>query len=72
MARYLFAMDWNDFAAYGEMFTEDGELEYARGTARGRDAIGESVRAFKQAIGGIYTDSTGQPGSSCGISSPRR
>jgi hypothetical protein len=43
------------------MFTEDGELEYARGTAKGRAAIGESVRAFKQAIGAIYTDSTGKP-----------
>lgn len=61
MARYLFAMDWGDFEAYGTMFTEDGELEYARGTARGRAAIGESVRAFKQAIGGIYTDSKGNP-----------
>ena len=61
MARYLFAMDWGDFDAYGDMFTEDGELEYARGTAKGRDAIGESVRAFKQAIGGFYKDSHGNP-----------
>jgi uncharacterized protein (TIGR02246 family) len=61
MARYLFAMDWADYDAYAEMFTEDGELEYARGTAKGRDAIGESVRAFKQAIGGIYKDSKGNP-----------
>jgi ketosteroid isomerase-like protein len=61
MARYLFAMDWGDYDAYTAMFTEDGELEYARGTAKGRAAIGESVRAFKQAIGAIYTDSTGKP-----------
>ncbi|MBO9602054.1 MAG: nuclear transport factor 2 family protein [Novosphingobium sp.] len=61
MARYLFAMDWADYDAYAEMFTEDGELEYARGTAKGRAAIGESVRAFKAAIGQIYTDSRGRP-----------
>lgn len=61
MARYLFAMDWSDYGAYAEMFAADGEIEYARGTAKGREAITESVRAFKQAIGGIYVDSKGAP-----------
>lgn len=61
MARYLFAMDWGDYEAYAEMFTEDGELEYVRGTAKGRDAIGESVRAFKASIGKFYQDADGNP-----------
>ena len=61
MARYLFAMDWSDFDAYGAMFTEDGELEYASGTAKGRAAIVESIKGFKQRIGEVYTDSNGNP-----------
>ncbi len=36
MARYLFALDWNDFETFGQTFTEDAEFEYARGKARGR------------------------------------
>src|SRR5690606_38563996 len=39
MARYLFAMDYNDFESYAETFTEDGELEFASGSAVGRDNI---------------------------------
>lgn len=61
MARYLFAMDWNDFDAYAAMFTEDGELEFARGSAVGREKIGETVKAFKESIGKIYTDQNGDP-----------
>lgn len=61
MARYLFAMDWNDFEAYTATFTEDGELEFARGTARGREAIGDTARSFKKAIGEIYRDDQGRP-----------
>ena len=61
MARYLFAMDWNDFDAYVAMFTEDGELEYARGSATGRENIGATVKAFKESIGKIYTDQNGDP-----------
>lgn len=61
MARYLFAMDWNDFEAYAEMFTEDGELDYASGNAKGREAILETVRAFKDRIGKHYVDAEGKP-----------
>lgn len=61
MARYLFAMDWGDFEAYAAMFTEDGQLDYAGGTARGRAAIAETVKAFKERIGQIYVDAEGKP-----------
>ncbi len=61
MARYLFAMDWGDLDAYGTMFTEDGELDYAGGTATGRTAILETVRQFKERIGQHYVDASGNP-----------
>lgn len=61
MARYLFAMDWNDMEAYPAMFTEDGELDYAGGTAKGREAILATVRQFKERIGTIYVDAEGKP-----------
>ena len=61
MARYLFAMDWDDFDAYAQMFTEDGQLDYASGSARGRAAIVETVKAFKERIGQIYVDAEGKP-----------
>jgi len=61
MARYLFAMDWGDLDAYAEMFTEDGELDYAGGTAKGRDAVLATVRTFKERIGQHYVDASGAP-----------
>lgn len=61
MARYLFALDWNDFETFGQTFTEDAEFEYARGTAHGRDAIVETIRTFKERIGTVYTDEQGNP-----------
>lgn len=61
MARYLFALDWNDFDTFGQTFTEDAEFEYARGTAYGRDNIVETIKGFKQRIGTIYTDEDGNP-----------
>ena len=61
MSRYLFAMDYGDIDAYVATFTEDGELEYARGTARGHEAIRESVTAFKKGIGEFYTTEDGSP-----------
>lgn len=61
LARYLFAMDWNDFDTYADCFTEDGTLEFARGSVTGRDAIREKARGFKEAIAGIYTDVDGNP-----------
>lgn len=61
MSRYLFAMDYNDFDSYVETFTEDGSLEYASGSATGREAIKETVSAFKKAIGEFYTTEDGNP-----------
>jgi len=61
MARYLFAMDYNDFDTYADTFTEDGTLEYARGSVSGRESIRESARQFKQAVAGIYQDVDGNP-----------
>lgn len=61
MARYLFAIDWNDFDAYAQMFTEDGELDYASGTAKGRDNVVETVKGFKERIGKFYVDADGNP-----------
>lgn len=61
MARYLFALDWNDFETFGRTFTDDAEFEYARGTVRGKDEIIETIRGFKDRIGTIYTDEHGNP-----------
>ena len=46
-ARYLFAMNWGDFATYASTFAEDGVLDWARGTAVGRDAIREEAEVLK-------------------------
>ena len=61
MSRYLFAMDYGDIDAYVATFTEDGELEYASGTAIGREKIRESVLGFKAAIGKFYKIEDGSP-----------
>lgn len=61
MARYLFAMDYNDFEAYGDTFTEDGELEFASGTAKGRANIRATAASFKERISTIYKDEDGNP-----------
>jgi hypothetical protein len=61
MARYLFALDWNDFDTFGQTLTEDAEFEYARGTAYGRANIVETIKGFKERIGTIYTDEDGNP-----------
>ena len=50
MARYLFAMDYHDADTYAECFTEDGELDWAMGVAKGRDAI----RAEAQGVQGAH------------------
>lgn len=62
MARYLFALDYNDFDSFGAMFTEDGEIEFARGTVKGRDKIVEVIKGFKESIVKIYCDVDGNPG----------
>ena len=61
MARYLFAMDYNDFETYAATFTEDGELEFARGTVIGRENIKQAAIGFKEAIGKLYKDEDGNP-----------
>jgi hypothetical protein len=61
MARYLFAMDHHDADAYAECFTEDGELDWAMGVARGREAIRAEARGFAAKIGEIFKDSEGRP-----------
>jgi len=62
MARYMFALDWNDFDSFGAMFTDDGEIEFARGTCKGRKEIVETIKAFKARIVEIYCDVDGNPG----------
>jgi len=61
MSRYLFAMDYNDYDAYAETFTEDGELEFARGPSKGRAEIKKTVQSFKESIGKVYKDKDGNP-----------
>ncbi|MXO65174.1 nuclear transport factor 2 family protein [Altericroceibacterium endophyticum] len=61
MARYLFALDYNDLGTFIDMFTEDAEFEYARGTAVGKDDILATVTGFKKVIGEHYVDESGNP-----------
>jgi SnoaL-like domain len=61
MSRYLFAMDYGDFDAYVETFTEDGVLEFSRSTSKGRAEIKKAVAAFKEGIGKLYKDKEGNP-----------
>jgi uncharacterized protein (TIGR02246 family) len=61
MSRYLFAMDYGDFDAYVETFTEDGVLEFSRSTSKGRAEIKKAVAAFKEGIGKVYKDKEGNP-----------
>ena len=61
LARYLFAMDYNDFDTYAQTFTDDGTLEFARGAVTGREAIRAAASGFKEAVAGIYRDVDGNP-----------
>jgi uncharacterized protein (TIGR02246 family) len=61
MSRYLFAMDYGDYDAYADTFTEDGVLEFARGPSKGRAEIKKTVQAFKESIGKVYKDKDGNP-----------
>lgn len=61
MARYLFAMDYHDADAYAECFAEDGELDYAMGVTRGREAIRAEAKAFRDNIARIFVDWQGNP-----------
>lgn len=51
--RYLFAMNWGDFETYASTFTEDGVLDWARGTATGRDAIRQEAEVLWQLFSGL-------------------
>ncbi len=61
MARYLFAMDYNDFDTYADTFIEDGELEFASGATRGRENIRAMAKSFKERIATVYKDEDGNP-----------
>jgi len=51
--RYLFAMNWGDFATYASTFTEDGVLDWSRGTVTGRDAIRKEAEVLWQVFSGL-------------------
>jgi hypothetical protein len=61
MARYLFAIDYNDWDAYVETFAPDGELEFASGTSKGRPAIRAMVAKFAEGIVRFYHTEDGKP-----------
>ena len=61
MSRYLFAMDYGDIDAYMDTFADGSELEFARGTFRGKEEIRAGVVAFKEGIGRTYTIEDGSP-----------
>ena len=61
MARYLFAIDYFDWDAYVATFAPDGELEFASGTSKGRDAIRAAVTSFSKRIGEFYHTEDGKP-----------
>jgi len=61
MSRYLFAIDYNDWDSYVETFATDGELEFASGTSKGRDAIRKNVTDFAAGIGKFYHTEDGKP-----------
>ena len=61
MARYLFAIDYFDWDAYVATFAEDGELEFASGVSKGREAIRAAVSRFSEGIGRFYHTADGKP-----------
>ena len=61
MARYLFAIDYQDWDAYVATFAEDGELTFASGTSKGRAAIRAAVAKFSEGIGKFYHTADGKP-----------
>ena len=61
MARYLFAIDYNDWDSYVETFAPDGVLEFASGSSKGRPAIREMVAKFATGIGRFYHTEDGKP-----------
>ncbi len=61
MARYLFAIDYFDWDSYVATFAEDGELQFASGVYKGRDAIRTGVANFSKGIGKFYHTEDGKP-----------
>lgn len=61
MARYLFALDYNDLDSFIAMFTDDAEFEFARGRVSGKANILAAVKGFKERIATIYVDEDGKP-----------
>jgi uncharacterized protein (TIGR02246 family) len=59
MARYLFALDYNDLDSFIDMFTDDAVFDFARGRISGKDEILTAVRSFKARIGEHYKDEEG-------------
>jgi hypothetical protein len=60
MARYLFAIDYADWDAYVGTFAEDGELEFASGISKGREAIRKAVTSFDTGIARFYHTEDGK------------
>jgi hypothetical protein len=56
--RYLFAMNWGDFETYASTFTEDGVLDWARGTATGRDGIRQEAEVLWRLFSGLEEGET--------------
>ena len=61
MARYLFAIDYADWDAYVATFAPDGELTFASGTSKGREAIRAAVTRFAAGIGRFYHTADAKP-----------
>lgn len=47
MARYIFALDWQDAEGYAATFTEDGVLHSGAGAQKGRAALMEMVQKLR-------------------------
>jgi hypothetical protein len=60
MARYLFAIDYNDWDSYVETFAPDGTIEFASGKATGREPIRALVTKFAEGIGRVYHTEDGK------------
>jgi len=61
MARYLFAIDYNDWDSYVETFAPDGVITFASGSATGRQAIRDLVTKFAEGIVKFYHTEDGKP-----------
>ena len=62
LARYLFALDWQDPQMYGSIFTEDGVLVWAGGTVNGRAAIVKEMKSTARSYLAIVSSLFSYPG----------